>query len=852
MRDGRGDAIGEHALRFRKYAMTALTQSRRIVFFDAEGTPFQPVRHGDRATGQSVFKIKPKGASNRANEARQTEDILEVARAMLVDGLAVRCRALAGGDVNYLRYGAEKLLRYEIGAEIAQALGIPANGSVGDMAVVVSRQAVEAAMDAFDRYRLDGEDEDVFSRFGDPRDFWVRSTRERQNRVYPTKPLVGYILKKTGVNGGWGQKSDAAARLHNAGFIIVEQDGNPVTPPEHYSHLMSGADRIRSCALNYFIEPAREGGASQVSIRAGDLAAAMGLKDAIPICQTLVHEKFQQLAEVPPPTHTEPNPSSSTIFTYKLSSQAEGATVTEATKTPMRSVTNLILYGTPGTGKTYRTAWEAVLLCLGEQVAATFKGDEKRDALMAEYRRLVTEGRIEFVTFHQSMSYEEFVEGLRPSTSNDSDKELDGVEINTGFHLKPHDGVFKRISDRARLACFNAAAGGPIDLTRSVYKMSLGDTTIAEGDLIFDECIRGEKILMGFNLGINWSDDIYADIDEILRRTRQVPGHEDVSRNSGFVSFQDILRNELEVGSIVLVSRGLKKLRAIGVVTGGYFFDAKRVDNYKHGRPVKWLWTSEKPDTDVDVSSFYSKDFSRQTLYSLRKQIDWPALLPLVRERGVFNSSDRQQLNHVLIIDEINRANISKVFGELITLLEPDKRLGMPNEIRLVLPYSKRPFGVPANLHIIGTMNTADRSIALLDSALRRRFTFREMMPDPLILSKNVGGIDLQKLLTTINDRIEYLFDREHQVGHAYFTGCTTRDDVEVVMRQKIIPLLAEYFYEDWSKVAAVLGDTGQGQARFLEARRLAAPPGIADDDFADERLRWSVKAEFDFSEFAA
>ena len=160
-------------------------------------------------------------------------------------------------------------------------------------------------------------------------------------------------------------------------------------------------------------------------------------------------------------------------------------------------------------------------------------------------------------------------------------------------------------------------------------------------------------------------------------------------------------------------------------------------------------------------------------------------------------------------------------------------------------------------------MNTADRSIALLDTALRRRFTFRELMPDISALkialaanqidAGNLGGIDLCKMLTIINERIEYLFDREHQIGHAYFTGCRSRADVEDVMRHKIIPLLTEYFYEDWSKVAAVLGDLANSDhAHFVEAKRLSPPAGVTDDELSGEKLRWTVKAEFDFSEFAA
>ncbi|WP_444452291.1 McrB family protein [Rhodobacter capsulatus] len=681
-----------------------------------------------------------------------------------------------------------------------------------------SRDRIEGAMDAFERFRNSGAHADAFSSFGAPSEYWVRSTRPREDKRFPTKPIVGYLLGKAAstFNGGWSQPTDAAARLHAAGYVIVDQHDAPLPLPDQHTHLMRGAERARLVALNYFIEPAREAGLASVIIRAGDLHDMSGLvKNWANVCQALEGDMFQKLASVPAPARSGPERSTTTEYTFVLTQdgKAKDPSMPHAVQT---STTNLILYGPPGTGKTYQTAWEAVRLCLGDAAAVDLTGEENRDRLMAEYRRLMSEGRIEFVTFHQSMSYEEFVEGLRPAIDGE-----DPSENGAGFRLEPVAGIFQRVARRAEaIAQAVGIHGQYADATQATPDAPEPDAEVfplaaAEGadnnDLQPQPAFAEELFTVGQLPPVR---------EGTFRKLAQ-----DVALQLAETHPQGFSLNHYRES---LVRAG----RETGVEpTGGW---------EKHNMPT---WASHPDQAWLVPAAAASATAAMQTP---------PINGGLQRSGATVRVEQNTAAAHVLIIDEINRANISKVFGELITLLEPDKRLGRRDEIQLALPYSKKRFGVPPNLHIIGTMNTADRSIALLDTALRRRFTFKELMPNPSVLSPNVGGINLQKLLATINDRIEYLFDREHQIGHAYFTGCKSPGDVEDVMRHKVIPLLSEYFYEDWSKVAAVLGDGPQGASRFLEARRLNAPPGIAADDFSGERLRWRVKDQFDFSEFAA
>ena len=503
---------------------------------------------------------------------------------------------------------------------------------------------------------------------------------------------------------------------------------------------------------------------------------------------------------------------------------------------PVPAPTNLILYGPPGTGKTFATAREAVKLC-----SPGVNADD-RAAVEAEYRRLVEARQVEFVTFHQSYSYEDFVEGLRPPVSS---KEDEGSEDKSGFRLEVSPGIFHTIATRA--AASKGSTGKSFDLTgRRVFKMSIGEASNPDDAYLFEEALNKGYTFLGYG-ELDWSDARFADRQAIIDAWRKSPPPGVTpSVHSGWVQFHDKFRNAVKVGDLLVISKGNGTFRAIGEVKGEYEFAPRPEEDYAHRRAVEWLWSDP---VGLPVQELLNdKRFMMKSIYELnRADLNLVALQRLISTGGEGGGPPEP---FVLIIDEINRANISKVFGELITLLEPDKRLTPDGGgLRVRLPYSEEAFGVPANLHVIGTMNTADRSIALLDTALRRRFEFRELMPDPDLPELKAAsvrcGVELGKLLRTLNDRIEYLFDREHQIGHAYFIKCGSRDELDDVMRHRVIPLLAEYFYEDWSKVALVLGDADTAKpGRFLLRTELKPPSGL-ELEGGGTRWRWTVREDF-------
>lgn len=456
---------------------------------------------------------------------------------------------------------------------------------------------------------------------------------------------------------------------------------------------------------------------------------------------------------------------------------------------------NNILYGPPGTGKTYKVIEKAVNI-----IDPNFLDVERtREEYEEAYRTYIEKKQIQFCTFHQSFSYEDFVEGLR----SDIEKE--------GAPFTPQNGVFKEICELAK-SRYQLSNSSSTDIDQSnIYKISLGRANSIEGEKVYRYCIENKLIALGHGSGIDFTDkNNFTEVSDAFSE------FEENGATNSAINMVNHFKNELKIGDIVIVSKGNLKFRAIAKVTGDYFYDEETDIPYNHFRKVEWLYISSNDESAEQIlNQAYSgsSQFSQVTIYPFSKgQLNNEEI-----KKYITSNETGEEERFVLIIDEINRGNISKIFGELITLIEEDKRFdveadGTIKGLEVTLPYSKEKFSVPKNVYILGTMNTADRSISLMDTALRRRFDFEEMLPEPNLLSK-VDEIDVQKLLQKINQRIEYLYDRDHQIGHAFFIGKESSDELIEVMQRKVIPLLQEYFYDDWEKIELVLGGAAKSES---------------------------------------
>lgn len=372
---------------------------------------------------------------------------------------------------------------------------------------------------------------------------------------------------------------------------------------------------------------------------------------------------------------------------------------------PCKHSLNQILFGPPGTGKTYNTINKAIAIA-----NPSFDLAQPRDKIKKEFDRLMKEGQIVFTTFHQSMNYEDFIEGIKPLKPNENGA--------VTYDVKP--GIFKEL-------CQAAVTPNQVDFNAAYEQLKID---LSNNKMINLKTPTGKE----FSISLNSNDNLSL--------------HTGSSKEKQGTLTKENIQKQIN-----------GEERFIG--WEGYF---KGV--------LEYLKTKYK-------YSFIPKNTNQ---------------------------------NFVLIIDEINRGNVSQIFGELITLIEEDKRLGKAEALKATLPYSKEKFYVPHNLYIIGTMNTADRSVEALDAALRRRFSFEEMTPRYNLdeLEYEFAGIKASKLLETINNRIEKLLDKDHKIGHSYFMlkdEKKAEDKMQSAFYKNIIPLLQEYFFGDYGKIGLVLGE---------------------------------------------
>lgn len=444
----------------------------------------------------------------------------------------------------------------------------------------------------------------------------------------------------------------------------------------------------------------------------------------------------------------------------------------------LRHKKNIILQGAPGTGKTYNTAALALAIIDGTV-------PENRPEAIARYEQLRAEKRIGFTTFHQSMDYEDFIEGIKPRHEGDVVK------------YDVEDGIFKRMCEAAKVASEVAASGtdGLLDGLNEnpqIWKVSLEGTG--------DNPTRRDCMNNGY-IRIGWKE--YGNIDFTEENPQVIEGK----------SILRMFQEEMKVGDIVVSCWSQNETDAIGIVTSDYDY-REEGDLYPRYREVRWVVKGIKHDIR-EINN--GKRMTLGTVYRL--SISLNDILDVIKQYSPVTTPcfDKVEKPYVMIIDEINRGNVSKIFGELITLLEKDKRLGDSHPITLSLPYSKtRDFGVPQNLYIIGTMNTTDRSTGTIDYAIRRRFAFLTIPAERSVIQSETGKLlfdNVRKFIT----RYQYadMDIDDLMVGHSYFMA-ESDDELLMKMQYEVIPLIKEYikdgilsvrpveaqrYFESWNKL---------------------------------------------------
>lgn len=434
---------------------------------------------------------------------------------------------------------------------------------------------------------------------------------------------------------------------------------------------------------------------------------------------------------------------------------------------------NIVLYGAPGTGKTYDVPELAIRLCDPSFMAA----EPSREEIVSRYNQLKTEKRIAFTTFHQSLDYEDWIEGLRPV-----------VNENNQVTYEIESGIFKKLCEEAERPIVKDKQVGISD-NAVVWKVSLAGT--GDND-VRRECMENNHIRIGWDgYGPVISDE--TDWSVYNGEGKQI---------------LDAYINKMKIGDIVMSCYSSQTIDAIGVVAGEYEFEDK-FPNYKRVRRVNWL-VKNVNENIVEMND--GKTMTLGTVYRLNS-ITLDNVKSILEKYDTSSKMEENDKAYVMVIDELNRGNVSKVFGELITLLEADKRKGRINAESVVLPYSKKGFHIPNNVYLIATMNTADRSLGSLDYAIRRRFAFIAEKPFGL----DVEGFD-EELFEKVSSLFVKNFDEYKEsgwdqtmklepadtlsdeykpedvwIGHSYFLMQDEEDNTSNRLLYEIIPLLEEY-----------------------------------------------------------